>query len=148
MSESQISKPTELLPCPFCAGVAKLIHDTSSDYERQWRYTVYCQSLDCEMSGQERKTEAGAIAVWNRRTSPWTNFREQRPSDGESYEFLWVEHYGTKRREIGTFSDVDGWIWVGGNGINPREKKAVFYRELVEPPTPAEIEAAMKGEGK
>lgn len=81
-----------------------------------------------------------------RKASPWRNFRKEQPSDGESYEFLWVEHYGTKRREIGTFSGVDGWIWVGGNGINPREKKAVFYRKLAAPPTPAEIEAAMKGD--
>lgn len=101
---------------------------------------------------EDERVEAGKYnmlkAVENliETSSPWRDFREQRPADGQSYEFLWVEHYGTKRREIGTFSGVDGWIWVGGNGINPREKKAVFYRKLAAPPTASEIEAAMKGE--
>lgn len=57
---------TELLPCPFCGGAAKLFHDTSSDDERNWVFVVECADWTCT---DARKTKAEAIAAWNRRTA-------------------------------------------------------------------------------
>lgn len=58
-----------LKSCPLCGGVATLFHDTSADYERQWRYRAECRSLDCEITGPDRKTPEEAIAAWGRRAS-------------------------------------------------------------------------------
>jgi len=61
---------SELKPCPFCGKPGRLIHNTDSDYESQWDFSVECSSwLDggsCVMDGHF-KTAEEAIAAWNRR---------------------------------------------------------------------------------
>lgn len=65
---------TDLLPCPFCGGAAKLFHDTSSDYERQWTWGVICENDDeCIGGGGYFAAKDGAIAAWNRRVTVTTN---------------------------------------------------------------------------
>lgn len=67
----------KLKPCPFCGGEASMHHDWSSE-SGDW-YVVDCLNDGCmrdersAWSGQSvstgwRKTEAGAVAAWNRRT--------------------------------------------------------------------------------
>ena len=57
-----------LKPCPHCGGEARLYHDTASDYERDWSYSVECTSC-----GGYFKTPEQAISEWNRRTEPPTD---------------------------------------------------------------------------
>lgn len=62
-----------LKPCPFCGYEAKVSHDTSSDYERQWTWGVYCQrqwpnfEQECSGSVCGFKTEVEAVTWWNKR---------------------------------------------------------------------------------
>lgn len=61
----------ELLPCPFCGGEARLQHDTSSDYRRQWKYLVICTNVEaCWISGKEFDTPEAAATWWNTRHEP------------------------------------------------------------------------------
>lgn len=64
---------TELLPCPFCGSSAMLHHDDSSDYERQWTYSVECGSGECSGSAGHYATKEQAIQQWNQR-QPVVNF--------------------------------------------------------------------------
>lgn len=57
----------ELLPCPFCGSEAKIIHDTSSDYERQWTWGIECTSAVCEARVNNYTSEDSAVTWWNRR---------------------------------------------------------------------------------
>ena len=54
---------TELKPCPFCGGKARL-HEIASTYHVLWRY-VMCDN--CLTSNDNYSTEEEAIAAWNRR---------------------------------------------------------------------------------
>lgn len=54
----------ELKPCPFCGGVATMLH-----FKREKCYRVSCDDIDCccvAHSGYHL-TEAEAIEAWNRR---------------------------------------------------------------------------------
>jgi Lar family restriction alleviation protein len=66
--------PRLLLPCPHCGAEVRTYHDTSSDYQRNWRWTVECEA--CEEA--DHATEADAIAAWNRRAPA-----EQAAAPGE-----------------------------------------------------------------
>ena len=48
---------TELKPCPFCGGVAKIL-------EHYWDVEVYC--IECQASNRG-DSKAEAIEAWNRR---------------------------------------------------------------------------------
>lgn len=64
------AQPTsnELLPCPFCGHAARLFHDRSSDYERQWSWGVECQNEgECEAGLTGFASKEAAIAKWNSR---------------------------------------------------------------------------------
>lgn len=50
----------ELLPCPFCNGIAELVVDTYGVY--------YVQCLFCECGTKYNPTEKDAVETWNRRT--------------------------------------------------------------------------------
>ena len=64
---------TDLKPCPFCGGEAKM------QKSKRWPddadaavdgYTAVCQNLDCILGGNDEwwaDTEAEAIAAWNTR---------------------------------------------------------------------------------
>ena len=60
------SNATELLPCPFCGGEAKMCHVTQL-WEPKDNYWAKCSN--CHMSGKHYKTEAEAIAAWNTRAA-------------------------------------------------------------------------------
>lgn len=60
-----IGKTEELLPCPCCGGRARVIQDTSSDYQKHWSWTVEC--TNCELGLEGRKEKEHAIRDWNRR---------------------------------------------------------------------------------
>ena len=57
----------ELLPCPFCGGAGFI---QCEDHRMQSRPPIYIGECDrCGMSlGDWHKSEADAIAAWNRRT--------------------------------------------------------------------------------
>ena len=73
MSDKQ---KTELLPCPFCGGEAKLVHMDLDLIEEGWKvWGVWCvDDLSAEESGgyqhghciDNYATEAEAIEAWNR----------------------------------------------------------------------------------
>lgn len=66
-----MTESIELKPCPFCGGVARLQHDTSSDHWQQWKFLVICTNIDeCWISGKEFDTPEEAIAFWNTRHEP------------------------------------------------------------------------------
>lgn len=50
----------ELLPCPFCGGMAELKHTKS------WDYFVRCQSCGAR-TRQHHENDVGAVDGWNRR---------------------------------------------------------------------------------
>lgn len=55
---------TELLPCPFCGGEARLFHFSSAIRDEVWR--VVCDKPFCAQ-GPDGCTEAEAIEAWNTR---------------------------------------------------------------------------------
>ena len=55
---------SELKPCPFCGGEAKVSRDVTCGYETFW---VHC--LECHSQANYGHTEAEAIAVWNTRAA-------------------------------------------------------------------------------
>lgn len=58
----------ELLPCPFCGHPARLIHDTSADRERYWRWNVECANFgECEAELVGFASAEAAVAKWNSR---------------------------------------------------------------------------------
>jgi len=57
----------ELLPCPFC-GQNKGRIDQFSERLDEWR--VCCENESCQAWGPETKTQGGAYAAWNTRSSP------------------------------------------------------------------------------
>src|SRR5262245_28991913 len=56
-------KMSELLPCPFCGGKARVIYFSES-------YFVQCTNGTCEGSTKHNRKEDRAIAIWNRRAAP------------------------------------------------------------------------------
>lgn len=59
---------TELLPCPFCGGEAKLFHNTQAEDARNWWWIAYCVNEDnCGAGIGGGASEAAAITQWNRR---------------------------------------------------------------------------------
>ena len=55
---------TELKPCPFCGGEARVFHFSSAIRDEVWR--AVCDKLFCAQ-GPDGYTEAEAIAAWNTR---------------------------------------------------------------------------------
>ena len=82
---------TDLLPCPFCGGEAKIKHVTQL-WEPRNSYWAQCDN--CRMSGKHFTTEAEAISAWNTRgagtcenkhksiTSFWCSECDAATSDG------------------------------------------------------------------
>ena len=67
---------SELKPCPFCGGEARVQHQSRELYGDvvDW-YGVYCNKQFCGfVSGQS--TEAEAIAVWNTRADDYRQAAE------------------------------------------------------------------------
>ena len=62
-----MTEPDALLPCPFCGGPARLIHDTESDYRAFHSYQVECDQCDADSAGSADRDKA--IAAWNRRAT-------------------------------------------------------------------------------
>lgn len=63
---------TELKPCPFCGGEAKIQHEYSRE-SGDW-YAVDCLNKKCPMeivivTTGWRPTEAEAVEAWNRRAN-------------------------------------------------------------------------------
>lgn len=62
----------DLLPCPFCGGVASVVHVD----EDSWN--VECVDYGgCATGGPWRNTESGAVSAWNRRVGKATRFGKQ-----------------------------------------------------------------------
>ena len=55
---------SELKPCPFCGGEAKVFHYSSAILDEVWR--VVCDSPFCAQ-GPDGYTEAEAVDAWNTR---------------------------------------------------------------------------------
>ena len=85
---------SELKPCPFCGGEAKISmkyvgYGSLGLGAHDW-FGVYC--ADCDTSTREHQTEAEAIAAWNRRASGWVNCSERLPE--RAVEVLAVDGKG------------------------------------------------------
>lgn len=65
---------TELLPCPFCGGQARIFHFSSAIRDEVWR--AVCDKPFCAQ-GPDGCTEAEAIAAWNSRAERGTLTVEQ-----------------------------------------------------------------------
>lgn len=60
-------KIEQLLECPFCGGVGKLIsHDTMDDLDEITVYYIMCQN--CLATTNQYSEEEVAILNWNRRS--------------------------------------------------------------------------------
>lgn len=63
-----MSQKIELLPCPFCGGVAHIIYDhdvVEESSEKDWAYTVECCA--CAASSGLCYSKEQAIEAWNKR---------------------------------------------------------------------------------
>lgn len=58
----------ELLPCPFCGSAAR----TGENGDNSPNWFVYCSDWkNCDVNQGGTRTEAEAIALWNRRAQAW-----------------------------------------------------------------------------
>jgi len=70
-----MSKPTELLPCPCCAGEAigaVVLQNAKPLRNIYHRYVVKCDV--CALSTFKFSTREEAIEAWNRRANRWHAF--------------------------------------------------------------------------
>ncbi len=63
-TESPISQPSELLPCPFCGGESNGFHRRKNGEDA---YMVSC--LNCGIDTPKLKTQELARELWNKRAS-------------------------------------------------------------------------------
>ena len=62
---------TELLPCPFCGGEARIFHFSSAVRDEVWH--AVCEKPFCTI-GPDGYTEAEAIEAWNTRAERMCRF--------------------------------------------------------------------------
>lgn len=95
---------TELLPCPFCGGEARLSKDAFGNTILEW---VYCMS--CGAQCGNGYTEAEAIAAWNTRAERVG----ERKTINKTGDFVTHDSRAERTcRIVKTWSDsdyVDGW---------------------------------------
>ena len=70
MKTSSESFP-DLKPCPHCGQKARLVQDTSSDYERNWSFLVECTNPNC---GPYHEKSKDAIEWWNGRNDGYSSY--------------------------------------------------------------------------
>lgn len=117
-----------LSPCPFC-GETDDIEFTEDNRAR------YIRCLICLMRGPMRYDGDSAIKAWERRTpSPWIDFRERRPEDGQHILVWW-------RHEEPEFENDIHWHAMTARRL-PSEPKIYFWRPLPDPPSPEQIARA------
>lgn len=59
---------SELLPCPFCGGVAALLEPPCKKCHPAW--AVECQGCGLFMPGEGKGGKGSAISTWNTRYEP------------------------------------------------------------------------------
>lgn len=133
-----------LKPCPFCGRTDAGTMQGEQDY-----WEVYCE---CGVSGPLFMTEQEATASWNRRASPWINFRERRPEDGQECWIIYQEMQFAPEREI-----ERAWADYQSQRFKREAQASLYWSDITwllwqpvyvpSPPTEAEIERA-KGEAK
>ena len=66
------SKPTQLKPCPFCGGDARLNVRSYTDAEADAN-NAYAGCIDCGVKTPWRFAAAGAANAWNQRSGDATD---------------------------------------------------------------------------
>lgn len=128
-----------LKPCPFCGGDAQMCYGLDP-------YS-YVMCLDCEAESHDWASERETAAAWNRRASPWINFAERRPEDGQH---CWYTDDMTQEPEDAWYhADEQMFQAEPYEIIYPVNAKWFLWQpcEIPAPPTAAEIEEA-EGEAK
>ena len=92
---------SELKPCPFCGGEARLADNTASRQNGvAW---VFCRMRGCPGSGDEQDTAAEAIVAWNTR----------QPDPAVLVEALWdigIYGCGMLSQPVGLNCPPDVWM--------------------------------------
>lgn len=87
MSSQNITKNSELLPCPFCGGEAEMHYDANGS---KW---VACENRECAIQPylyRTKRTEAEAIAAWNTRYERTCRQEERGWSTEGDHARVWL----------------------------------------------------------
>ena len=105
---------TDLNPCPYCGGEARIIDGPDGLHS-----SAMCRNSGCGERIRPRRTTADAIAAWNRRASGWISVEERLP-EKNLLVLAWYEgttqHHGSIWRRYG-FGFAVHW---GDNGWDDR----------------------------
>ena len=95
----------KLLPCPFCGHKPKMRNDLNGENEPYYQVRHDCMCLLSEIKTFCHKTEAEAIAAWNRRADGWIPVEERLPEEGE---IVIVSNGGFINMVLNVFDAVEG----------------------------------------
>ena len=91
---------TELKPCPFCGGEAKMCENATRTATLLIRW-VRCTGCGVETTANNKPA---AIAAWNRRASAWISVEERLPEKNllvVAWHEGYVWHHGDSWRRYG-----------------------------------------------
>lgn len=130
----------ELRPCPFCG-----CNDERIGF---WRgrdgFAVRC--LVCGARMESWLTREELLLAWNRRSSPWRDFRKERPEDGQHCWF--IDDLISEPEDAWYHADEEMFQAEPYEIIYPCNAKWFLWQPWIEPAPPSaeEIRAAMEGD--
>lgn len=127
----------ELRPCPFCG---------CNDERVGWWHGRDGMAIRCLVCGARMEswlTREELLLAWNRRSSPWRNFRKQRPEDGQYIHFRCE---GEDETEQAWYIEAQRRVKGPMIDIYPDQLSWFLWQPWIEPapPTAEEIEAAVE----
>lgn len=129
-------KEEELKPCPFC-GTNRVRKDDSSGAD-----LILCDQ--CEIAFSCNSFDDGVLErQWNRRESPWIDFRERRPEDGQRVSLFHDDALTTAFYD-GKFFEVDMYGEDYNLLVHPEDCEYLLWQPLPAPPADDEVRQAME----